>query len=177
MHPKLQRTVAQANRRNLAFLYLQYGVYGSPIPATFVRSAPSIGRHRAPPPSLHVIDSALLGDCLSIVLTSEVGEGGTGIVLGGKLEVEATKGCVPLDVVVKLAFTEVQQDLLRSEYETYQRLYSKGVVKGIPTVLGLFDDSEGGPPALVMSFAGISLAAEPKQISSSQQCVHSRDSI
>lgn len=130
-----------------------------------------------PPPSSHIIDSALLEDCLSIVLTSEIGNGGTGVVLGGQLEVKATKGLAPLDVVVKLAFNHVQRDSLRNEYEIYRQLCSKGVVKGIPTALGFFDDSEGGPSALVMSFAGVSLATEPKQLSLSQQYVHFQDSI
>jgi hypothetical protein len=136
-----------------------------------------MSQHPTPPPSPRIIDSAQLEDCVSIVLTSEIGKGGTGVVLGGQLEVEATKGLVPLDVVVKLAFNHVQRDSLRNEYEIYRQLCSKGVVKGIPTALGFFDDSEGGPSALVMSFAGVSLATEPKQLSLSQQYVHFQDSI
>jgi hypothetical protein len=175
-----QRTIVQANGRSLAFLYLRYGVYDSPVPATFIRSAPSIwpiSQHLTSPTSPDIIDSALLEDYLSIVLTSEIGKGGTGVVLGGNLEVEATNGCVPLDVVVKLAFTHVQQDLLRNEYEIYHQLYSRGVVKGIPTAFGFFNDYEGGPSALIMSFAGVSLATEPKQLLFYEQYVHFQDSI
>ena len=79
------------------------------------------------------------------------------------LDVESSQGLMMLDVVVKLAFGKEQRAALRNEYEIYRLLRSKGVVRCIATVLGLFDDFEGGPSALVMLYAGGSLGPEPER--------------
>jgi hypothetical protein len=87
---KYQNTIQLANSRDVVLLYLQYGIYNSPIPAVFVRSAPSITtgtRVSAPPLCPRAISSSQLKDCLTIVLTSEVGRGTTGVVHRGTLEV------------------------------------------------------------------------------------------
>ena len=61
------------------------------------------------------------------------------------------------DVILKLAFNDEQQDALKTEYEMYRLLRSKGVVKGIATVLSFFGDTEeDGPSALVLLYAGVS---------------------
>jgi hypothetical protein len=101
-------------------------------------------------------------ECQTIVLTSEIGRGTTGVVHRGTLKPETAGLSIPLDVVVKLAFDDEQRDALRSEYEVYRSLRSKGVLRGITTALGFFDDSEGGPCALAMLYAGRSLVAEPE---------------
>jgi hypothetical protein len=130
-----------------------------------------------PPPSKHTISCTKIKDCLSIIVTSEIGRGATGLVLGGQLEVEATRGCVPLGMAVKLAFTDDQRYSLREEYEVYRQLRSKGVVKGIPHAFGFFDDAEGGPSALIMSAAGSSLATLPRKVSRYDQCVNLQDHV
>jgi hypothetical protein len=86
------------------------------------------------------------------------------VVHRGTLEVESSDESVPLDVVVKLSFSSEQRDALRSEYEVYRQLGLKGVLKGITTALGFFDESEGGPCALVMPYAGVSLVMEPERV-------------
>ena len=65
-----------------------------------------------------------LDECLHIVLTSEIGDGATGIVHRGTLQLEAY---APLDIVVKLAFSNEQRHALRDEYDVYRRLRLKGV--------------------------------------------------
>ncbi len=65
---------------------------------------------------------------------------------------------MPLDVV-KLAFDTEQRDAL-SEYEVYRRLRLKGIQRGIATILGFFDDSEGAACALVMHYAGVAPSTE-----------------
>lgn len=94
---------------------------------------------------------------MTVVLTSEIGRGATGVAHRGTLEVEYLSGFVPLDVVVKLAFHNEQKDALRNEYEVYRCLRLGKIFKGVTTVLGFFTDSEGGPCALVMLYAGVSL--------------------
>ena len=73
---------------------------------------------------------------------------------------EIWHNAVPLDVVVKLAFDIEQRKALRSEYEVYRHLRLKAVNQGVTTVLGFFDDAEGGPCALVMLYAGIPLSTD-----------------
>jgi len=152
-----------ASKCDVIFLHLQYNVYDSPVPASFLRSAPSIMAHTicpTPPFSPGAIRTYGLEECQTIVLTSEIGHGATGVVLRGTLKPEIWDGAQArtLDVVVKLAFDAVQRDALKGEHEVYRHLWSKGVHQGITTPLGFFDDSEGSACALVMPYAGIPLS-------------------
>jgi hypothetical protein len=62
--------------------------------------------------------------------------------------------------------------MLKTEYETYSRLRFKGVFRGLTTTLGFFDDTEAGPCALVMLYAGDSLVDKPGRIlSAADWCV------
>ena len=156
-----QSTLELASSRDVILLYLQYGVYDSPVPSTFVRCGP-IGQ-AIPLPSYETVKNYQLEECLTIVLTSEIGKGATGDVLRGTLEVEAST-CVSLDVAVKLALARRQRDALRNEYKIYHRLRSSGVTAGIITPLGLFDEVEDGACALVMPYVGIPLAEMPELV-------------
>jgi len=156
-----QSTLEPASSRDVILLYLQYGVYDSPVPSTFVRCGP-IGQ-AIPLPSYETVKNYQLEECLTIVLTSEIGKGATGDVLRGTLEVEAST-CVSLDVAVKLALARRQRDALRNEYKIYHRLRSSGVTAGIITPLGLFDEVEDGACALVMPYVGIPLAEMPELV-------------
>jgi len=152
------------------YLYLRYGIFYSPIPATFFRSAPAITEDEKVSLSPQDIHSYRVDDSLTVILTSEIAHGATGVAHRGTLNVDDMDGSMPLDVVVKLAFDSEQRDAFRHEYEMYRLLRLKGVVKGIKTVLGFFDDLEGGACALVMLYAGVSLRAE-QALSLSERCV------
>jgi hypothetical protein len=115
----------------------------------------------APPQAIHTYKP---NEYLAIVLTSEIRRGATSIAHRGTLRLNNGDGFVQLEVVVKLAFDNWQQDMLRTEYEIYCRLLSKGVLRGITTTLGLFDDTEAGPCALVMLYAGESLFDKPERV-------------
>ena len=158
-HNKVQETVHRARNRDLIFLYLQYDIYDSLIPASFLRSAPIMANPSCPtsPFSPRAIPTFRPEDCLNIILTSEIGEGATGKVHRGTLELDG-EAMSRLDVVVKLAFDRWQRDSLQSEYEVYRHLRLKGVNGGIVTTLGLFDETEGAARALVMLYAGIPLS-------------------
>ena len=153
-----------AQNRDVLLLYLRYDIYNSSIPATFIRSSLAITNKKIPAP--RPIRSYRAEDCLTIVLTSEIGHGATGVVHRGTLSAESSSlgGSLPLDVVAKLAFDSEQRDALKHEYGIYRLLSSKGVVKGITTVLGSFDDFEDGPSALVMLYAGVSLGTKPERV-------------
>lgn len=154
-----------AGRRDIILLFLQYGIYDSSNPSTFVRSLPT-GQAPNPLPSRETVRSYKLEECLTIVLKSEIGHGATGEVLRGTLEVEASEGCVLLDVAMKLALSSEQRAALRNEYATYHQLRLKAVTSGITAPLGLFYDvdPEGGPSALVMPYAGVPLDEMPEFI-------------
>lgn len=150
-------------------LYLQYGVYDSPSPSTFIRASPN--GDPVPRPSLRIFQNYRLDECLSIVLKSEIGHGATGKVLRGTLSVEASSACVLLDIVVKFALGSERGAALRDEYKIYHLLRKSGVTAGITTPLGLFDDVEGGVSALVMPYVGTPLAAMPEFVlTRSYQC-------
>jgi hypothetical protein len=160
-HRTYQSALELASGRNVTLLYLQYGIYDSSAPSTFVRSGPN-GQAPIPLPSQETVRNYRLEECLTIVLKSEIGHGAIGEVLRGTLEVEAS-GCVLLDVAVKLALASEQHEALRNEYKIYHRLKSKGVqIAGITTPLGLFDDVEGGACILVMPYVGVPLAEMPE---------------
>jgi len=164
-----QRTLGLASRRNVVLLYLQYGVYDSPNPSTFIRASPN--GDPAPRPSPQIFQNYQLDECLSIVLNSEIGHGATGKVLRGTLSVEASSACVLLDIVVKLAIGSERGAALRDEYKIYHLMKKIGVTAGITTPLGLFDDVEGGVSALVMPYAGTPLADVPEFVlTRSHQC-------
>jgi hypothetical protein len=159
-----QKTIHEANNRDVVLLYLQYDMYDSLVPASFLRSGPSLmaPTKSTPPASPRATRTYGLEECLIVVLTSEIGRGATGVVHRGILKPENSDGASPLDVVVKLAFDFDQRDALRSEYEVYRRLRSNRVSRGIGTVLGFFDDLEDAACALVMRYAGVPLGTEPR---------------
>lgn len=161
-----------ASNCDVIFLYLQYNVYDSPVPASFLRSATSIMAHTrcpTPPFSPRAIHTYGLEECQTIVLTSEIGHGATGVVLRGTLKPEIWDDARTLDVVVKLAFDIEQRAALGGEHEVYRRLQSKGVHRGITTPLGFFDDSEGSACALVMPYAGVPLSELHRNLSISER--------
>ena len=151
-----------ANNCDVIFIYLKYNIYDSPVPASFLRSAPPIVAHKKfPIPAFHprAIDDYKPEECLTVILTSEIKQGATGVVLRGTLEPEILDCAMPLDIVVKLAFDFEQRDALRSEYEVYRHLRLKGV-QGIAKTLGFFNDFESAAYALAMVYAGVPLSTE-----------------
>jgi len=103
-----------------------------------------------------------------LILTSEITEGATGIVHGATLKTERT--LVPYDVVVKLSVLDEQKDRLYNKHAIYETLKSKGI-KGIPTVLGIFDDIEEGASMLLMTHAGAPLHCDHVLLSSQRYVV------
>ena len=163
-----------ASSRTLALVYLQYGIYDSPVPASFSRSKPSLSLCTvglSPPPSPKSKKRYSADEYITFLLTSEIGHGATGVVHGATLELVTSDGLtLTHEVVVKLAFADEQQDGLRDEYDIYWHLAQQGV-KGVATVLGLFDDLEGCAAALVMTYAGLALHSRKGLLSSSERFV------
>jgi hypothetical protein len=112
---------------------------------------------------------------LLLYLNSELGQGATGVVHGGILEVEDMSGRKRsrLDIAAKLSFTDAQRDRLQQEWSVYMHLTMEGI-QGIPTLLGIFYDPEledTSPLCLLMCYAGLSLQRSGRSITSAQRCV------
>ena len=162
-----QKLINLALNRELILLYLRYFVYDSPVPASFVRSLPLTLPIPSSPFSLpdrkYKCDEIMV-----IVATSEIGKGSAGTALRGTLEPHDMDAVTPLDAVLKFAFEDWQRDSLKSEYEVYLLLKSKGVHQGITTVLGHFEDVEGSACALVMLYAGVPISDVGRKLTISE---------
>ena len=155
-----QETIYVASKCRTMHMYLRYDVYDSPVPASFIRSLPLPMPSNCPSSlfSLHNHTHELDG-CMTVVLTSKIGHGATGVALRGTLKPENVEGAGALDVVVKLAFDDEQRDSLIEEYKLYLHLRSKGVQRGITPIIGFFDDdADGLACALVMLYAGVPIS-------------------
>ncbi|KAJ6606932.1 hypothetical protein B0H10DRAFT_577049 [Mycena sp. CBHHK59/15] len=152
------RVFAETASRHLALVRISHGIYESTVPAAFSRSRPSLlGTYTGPETVPRLKQTYLPAEYFTLVLTSEAGEGAVGIVHGATIEVMTEEGeLLTQDVVVKLAFSSEQQAALQHEYSIYYHLAAADV-KGIPVVLGLFEDVESSVTALVMTHCGVNL--------------------
>ncbi|KAF7309352.1 Protein kinase domain-containing protein [Mycena indigotica] len=151
-----------ASQRDLMLLHIQYGIYYSPAPASFIRATPCLVHKtktkRKAGYSAPIKRSYEFYECLEVVLTNQIGKGATGTVHGATARLAAKDGQTLFEenLVVKLAFREQPQRRMRHEYDIYKHLAEHGVA-GVPHVYGLFEDLEGGAIALVMSNCGQNL--------------------
>ncbi|KIM34822.1 hypothetical protein M413DRAFT_450043 [Hebeloma cylindrosporum] len=150
--------------RMIALVNLQYGVYCSPTPASFIRlsssCAPSVQSEL--PPLEDLKSGYKASEYFTLTMDAPRGKGATGIIHSVALEVQVLKprGEVSVlkrnDLIMKLAFGKEQQERLRHESEVYAHL-AQHHVKGIPTVHGLFLDRDSGALGLLMDNVGQSL--------------------
>jgi hypothetical protein len=105
-----------------------------------------------------------------LFLNSELGQGNTGVVHGGVLEVETENKKSRLAVAAKLSFSDEQRDRLQEEWSIYMHLVAEDV-EGIPPLLGIFYDPEmvASPLCLLMCHGGVSLAKSGESITSAQR--------
>jgi hypothetical protein len=127
-------------------IHLRYGVYNSPAPASFLRAGKShFSESRKFTPHQYI----------SLLVESEIAAGATGVVHNGRIEVPTASDDVDnLRVAVKFAFKPRQQQKLRHEFSIYEHLATSGI-EGIPTVFGLFEDTESDTLALIMTHVGV----------------------
>jgi hypothetical protein len=165
-------TMQQALSRHILLLHIKYDIYDSIRPAIFYRgcrvNSNNAGLVSPPttPATVFPKDERLL-----LVLTSELGQGATGVVHGGILQVESEHKISKLEIAAKLAFNDEQQEALVFESSIYLHLAREGV-DCIPTILGSFHDvEEDGPSCLLMSRNGKSLQDRGTSISTDEWCV------
>ncbi|KAJ7052708.1 hypothetical protein C8F01DRAFT_1375777 [Mycena amicta] len=155
-----QSALMLASQRDMMLFHLQYDIYHSRAPASFIRANPCLQHGKGcKPEKIPSIKRAYKPhECFAIILTSKLGDGAVGIVHGAMARVTTKDGetLVEENLVVKLAFRHQPQERMRYEYTVYTRLAEHGVT-GVPKVYGLFEDLEGGAIALLMSNCGTNL--------------------
>jgi serine/threonine protein kinase len=151
-------------------LHLRYDIYNTTNPHIY-RRAPIVDSDDEKTPERAQIVNEIQPDArLLLFLTSELGQGNTGVVHGGVLEVETENKKSRLSVAAKLSFSDEQRDRLQEEWYIYMHLMSEGV-EGIPPLLGIFYDPEtvASPLCLLTCHAGVSLARSGESITSTQR--------
>jgi hypothetical protein len=148
-------------------LHIFYDIYDTTRPQIY-RRAPIIDsdEERTPEPAPIVPPDARL----LLFLHSELGQGNTGVVHGGILEVEAENKKSRLHVAAKLSFSDEQRDRLQKEWSIHMYLTLEDV-EGIPPLLGIFYDPEMlvSPMCLLTCHVGVSLAQSGQSITSAQR--------
>lgn len=156
------------------FFHLYYDIYDTINPEIFHR-VPAVDPEEedATPEPAKLVSSVSQGERLLLFLNSELGQGATGVVHGGVLEVESSRKSSRLNIAAKLSFTDAQRERLQQEWSVYMHLTTEGV-EGIPTLLGIFYDPEledASPLCLLMCHAGVSLQRSGMSITSVQRYV------
>nr|GAT53749.1 predicted protein [Mycena chlorophos] len=147
-----------ASQRDMMMVHLQFGVYHSPVPASFIRANLCLVHKSKRKSKIALKRSYQPYELIELTLTERLGGGATGVAHGAVARMATKDGqtFVQDNLVVKLAFREVPQRRLRHEYDVYRRL-AEHAVTGVPKVYGLFEDLEGGTIALLMSNCGTTL--------------------
>ncbi|KAF9556317.1 hypothetical protein CPC08DRAFT_752574 [Agrocybe pediades] len=152
--------------RNLLLVELDYDIFCSPAPSSFVRVEPpclpgppepvSKGRSRRQTgPRFPIKPRCEAHKYAVLTLEDQVGSGAVGVVHPALVNMKLSSGeTLQATLMLKLAFTEAQKKKLRNEYRIYSRVAEKSVVEGIVGVHGLFSDPESGALALLMDFGG-----------------------
>ncbi|KAF4622915.1 hypothetical protein D9613_001544 [Agrocybe pediades] len=148
----------EISKRELALMTLNYGIYCSPVPATFLRlSSPGISRDFHPTSKSKFRPTGYI----DMTLSQPMGKGAVGVVHPAtvSIELELESGdVVEHKLVVKLAFSRTQKAGLKHEYDVYSHFAKAGYVGNIVDVHGLFEDPDSNTLALVMENGGRSLA-------------------
>ncbi|KAF9554766.1 hypothetical protein CPC08DRAFT_753464 [Agrocybe pediades] len=160
--------------RNLLLVEVDYDVYCSPVPSTFLRVEPACAPRPAATKSRYasrtVPQFAVKPRCEAheyalLTLEKPLGSGAVGVAHPAFLSLKLKSGeTLEASLVLKLAFTAEQKAGLRNEYRIYSRLAERSIVNGILTVYGLFSDPESGTLGLLMDYGGESLYARSQRL-------------
>ncbi|KAJ3515660.1 hypothetical protein NLJ89_g1619 [Agrocybe chaxingu] len=146
--------------RELALISLDYGIYRSAAPSSFLRVGPSAsqaasGTFKAPKrqskyPPTNYFHATIYGE--------PIGHGAVGPVHKATIVITLQSGVdCQGEFLIKFAFSEEKQTKLRNEMAIYEHLARASNVEGVVAVHGLFEDVETGTLAMIMDDAGISL--------------------
>jgi hypothetical protein len=165
-----QWCIQQAVSRDYLLLHLCYDIYGTINPQVYRRAPIVDSDDERTPERAPIINDVPPDARLLLFLNSELGQGNTGVVHGGVLEVETEQKTSWLAVAAKLSFSDEQRDRLQEEWSIHMHLAVEGV-EGIPPLLGIFHDPDivVSPLCLLTCHAGVSLARSGQSITSAQR--------
>ncbi|KAF8959401.1 hypothetical protein BDZ97DRAFT_1837845 [Flammula alnicola] len=156
----------ELSTRELALIKLNYGIFCSSAPSSFIRLGPSCvpglfddafkePDRRAVYTSKHF---------MTATLEAPIGSGAIGVVHKAMIEIETEAGNkLQHRCLIKLGFSEDQQRKMQHEYDVYLHLAAVKAVEGVVSVHGLFQDIETGTMAMVMNYGGKSLAVRESE--------------
>jgi len=155
-------------------LHLHYDIYHTINPEIFHR-VPLVDSEEEDntPERVPLVTVVPKDERLLLFLNSELGQGATGMVHGGVLQVESDHESSRLNIAAKLSFTDDQRERLQQEWIVYMRLKMEGA-EGITSALGIFYDPEledASPLVLLMHHAGVSLQRSGISITPTQRYV------
>ncbi|KAJ6465214.1 hypothetical protein C8R47DRAFT_1155363 [Mycena vitilis] len=150
LHSSNQRLFEEGSTRHLLLVRLQYGIYNSITPSSFLRSGPSLFPVVFPKPPRRSKVSYTPREYVAVTLGPVLSSGATGVIHQAALELNTRDGQV-------LTENMVCQERMRHEFSVYRRL-AAAKVAGIPKVFGIFDDIEGAASLMIMNHCGRSLA-------------------
>ncbi|KAJ7654623.1 hypothetical protein DFH06DRAFT_1474522 [Mycena polygramma] len=154
----IERLFKEGSTRHLLLVRLEYGIYNSITPSSFLRSGPSLFPDVFPKPPRRSKASYAPTEYVTVTLGPVLNSGATGVIHQAALELNTRDGQVlTQNIVVKLALHSDQQERMRHEFSVYKRL-AASKVSGIPKIFGLFDDIEGAASLMIMNHCGRSLA-------------------
>ncbi|KIM39085.1 hypothetical protein M413DRAFT_29653 [Hebeloma cylindrosporum] len=148
--------------RHLALFSLDYDVFRSPTPSSFIRVTSFVDpfTFRPVPKKLKAKASYAASDYFSLSIWQYLASGAIGTVHRASATFKSVSRTYQYsDLAVKLAFTEANQDDLRYEYAMYRHLAQIGFTEHILRVYGLLQDAETGVLAIVMDYGGPCLAS------------------
>jgi hypothetical protein len=153
-------------------VHLHYDIYDTGEPELFIRApADNSGDEDTQHASTPIPESAVSQDTsLLLFLNSELGQGNTGVVHGGVLEIQTEDKRSRLPIAAKFSFSDEQRERLQCEWSALVHLTTQGV-KGIPTLLGIFHNPKvaTGPLCLLTRHVGVSLRKSRSLITSAQR--------
>ncbi|KAF9042140.1 kinase-like domain-containing protein [Panaeolus papilionaceus] len=152
--------------RHVLLVSFHFGPFHSPAPSSFLRVSsschPSFVSKSFSKPKANRQYS--LTKCLNFVAKEKVGQGATGTVYRGSLEMETSSGRIlDEDVVLKIPLGNKPIDRIHQEYAVYKQLAEAGVTTGIAKVYGIFEDVETGSIAMMMQYVGTNLLSRERQ--------------
>lgn len=151
-------------------VHIFYDIYDTTRPQIYRRAPITDSDDERTPEPAPIVNDAPPDARLLLFLNSELGQGNTGVVHGGILEVEAENKKSRLHVAAKFSFSDEQRDRLQEEWSIHMYLTLEGV-EGIPSLLGIFYDPEmlASPLCLLTCHVGVSLAQSGQSITSVQR--------
>ncbi|TFK71959.1 hypothetical protein BDN72DRAFT_895212 [Pluteus cervinus] len=155
-HSKTKDLWKELHSRSLALVLIQYNIFESPRPASFLRIGGTLSPHGLGPRSKKWKKTYKSLDSLKVTLDHPLFRG-SGRIHTTIIELELSDGrMLTRRVMAKVATTPADRAQLKHEYSVYEYLWERKV-NGISCIFGLFEDVDNLATILIMERGGITL--------------------